>query len=431
MISLMCLAAATVIGNVGVVSQTQNIKTDIPISEFITNNFSTFVDKYNDYHDESLLATKLIRIREIVLESKENGYYFDFDYGYMVATENYVVLLISNYDLPFEDDLFLDDNNIYFTGTAFYNTNGKEYGILEDNLLANNKAYSAVKTITEVYSNNRDGNINNSEINSYISVNYSGYNIVSQKFIKSYDYISQFDTSVYVRHADGYVSSEGNCVINSTFSMLHNMGKKDRNRNLYYSDYYINYTGNNLIHDGHYTLRNNIDGWRPNDLTRTGAPNKGKNPLEYMSDLYLRLRERAISSYGYDEENGMYSSYAKNMAMDVDGWFGYETNFYETNDFNTMKELINNDIPSIIVASNSITYNNHAMAVNGYIKLEKNSGWWIFSSSDTKWILSVDDGHQNSCINGGEDKRVFYDPNKQGGALFICADRNSIDFSVC
>ena len=71
------------------------------------------------------------------------------------------------------------------------------------------------------------------------------------------------------------------------------------------------------------------------------------------------------------------------------------------------------------------------MAVNGYIKLEKTSGWWIFTSTDTKWILAVDDGHQSSCTNGGESKRRFYDPNKQGGAKFICADKNSIDFSCC
>lgn len=310
----------------------------------------------------------------------------------------------------------------------FYDENGFEYGISTDiNVLSEVNADSKATLNSSITSSNYDGYITNSQIDNYISTYYSGYNIVSENYIPFYDYISQFDTSVYIKTAGNTIYSEGNCVINSTYSMLHNLGKKERDRDFYYSDYYVDYTGDNLIHDAHYSLIHN--GWKVNNFSRSGAPNVGKKALEVIPDLYLRLRERAISSYGYHEDTGMIGSYAKDMAMDVDGWYGYNTTFFETNDFNTIKTLVDSLIPSLVGTSGSITYHNHSMAVNGYIKLEKTSGWWIFTSTDTKWILAVDDGHQSSCINGNESKRRFYDPNKAGGARFICAGKNTIDFS--
>lgn len=430
MISLLCLAAASLVSNIGVPTtlQTKSLKT--PIVEFMSQNFSTFVKKYNEFHDEDLAATKLLRTRDLILEENKTGYYFDFDCGFMIASDNYEIYLISNFDLPYEDDLFLTNDSLYLTGTSFYDESGFEYGISSENyILSDINADSKATSKSPTTSDNKDGNITNLEIDDYISTYYSGYNIVSENYIRYYDYISQFDTSVYVKYSNGYVSSEGNCVINSIFSMLHNMGKKDRDRDFYYSDYYVDYTGTNLTHDAHYSLTNK--GWKGNDRYRTGAPNIDKKALKVIPDLYLRLRERAISSYGYNEETGMNGSYAKNMAMDVDGWYGYNANFFETNDFNTVKSLVDSNIPSVVGTTGSITYGNHSMAVNGYIKIEKTSGWWIFISTDTKWILAVDDGHQSSCTNGNEDKRRFYDPNKAGGAKFICADKNTIDFSTC
>lgn len=69
MISLLCLAATSLVSNVGVPStlQTESLKT--PIVEFMSQNFSTFVDKYNEFHDEILMATKLLRTRDLILEN--------------------------------------------------------------------------------------------------------------------------------------------------------------------------------------------------------------------------------------------------------------------------------------------------------------------------------------------------------------------------
>lgn len=58
MISLLCLAAATLVG-----SPTPHPEDSIV--EFVSDNFSTFVSKYNETHEEDLVATKLIRTKEI------------------------------------------------------------------------------------------------------------------------------------------------------------------------------------------------------------------------------------------------------------------------------------------------------------------------------------------------------------------------------
>lgn len=66
MISLMCLAAASLVANIGGTTiQQHDLKT--PITSFVSQNFSTFVNKYNEFHENSLIATKLLRFRNLVL----------------------------------------------------------------------------------------------------------------------------------------------------------------------------------------------------------------------------------------------------------------------------------------------------------------------------------------------------------------------------
>lgn len=68
MISLLCLAAAMLVGNASVISPTPHPEDSIV--EFVSDNFSTFVSKYNETHEEDLVATKLIRTKEITLSAK-------------------------------------------------------------------------------------------------------------------------------------------------------------------------------------------------------------------------------------------------------------------------------------------------------------------------------------------------------------------------
>lgn len=117
--------------------------------------FSTFVSKYNETHEEDLVATKLIRTKEITLSDDVKGYYFDFDQGYMVATSDYDIRSISNFDLSFESDLFSTDS-VYFSGTAFYDSNGVEYRTSDDEILTT-KLGTPATTKSSPTTNQNDG----------------------------------------------------------------------------------------------------------------------------------------------------------------------------------------------------------------------------------------------------------------------------------
>lgn len=129
MTGLLCLAVASLVGNVGIAMTSQANSFKTPIVDFMFQNFNTFVDKYNEFHDEDLIATKLLRSRDLILEDDKTGHYFDFDFGFMVASDDYEIYLISNADLVYEDDLFQRNDTLYFTGSAFYDESGFEYGI--------------------------------------------------------------------------------------------------------------------------------------------------------------------------------------------------------------------------------------------------------------------------------------------------------------
>jgi|GEM_PF-3231481 len=432
MLSLLCLSAVALCTGCSshVLPTELEVKEttkESSVDDFVRDNFQTFVEKYNETHVEPLLAKELKRIRPLTFSDQRAGYYFDFDTGFMVAGENYETLAVSNIDPDFEDLLFETEGRVTYTGSSFWSEDGREFRPKEEDIPLSGPAMIG-ESVTST--NSPDGQITNDKIGSYIVANYPGYSVVSQNYIPSYDYISQFDTSIYVKNEDGSVYSEGNCAINSTFSMLHNMGKKKWNKRFCSEDYYIDYSGDKLIHDVHYTLRNHVDGWQPNPFDRSGAPYGGRSVLGNMSNLYRQLRERAISAYGYMED-GMSGSDSKNMAMDLSRRYIYNSTFLDTSSFELVASLVGDGIPSVVCTSGSVTYGNHAMAVNGYIKLEKTAKWGAFTSTDTKWILAVDDGWQSSCVDGGSDKRRFYDPNKQGGAEFVCANKASLEFSLC
>ena len=429
MLGLLSLAAASLISTAGIAPVSQIDYPKTPIVEFVTDNFGTFVSEYNRYHEDSLTASRVVRTRSLALNDDQTGYYFDFDKGFMVATDDYDIFFISNYDPTYENELFLTDGDIYFSGTAFFDQDGTEFGLDDSDFIAglpqgleDSADLSNAETVP-------DGNIRISDVYSYILDNYSGYDIVDEYYIPSYDYINQFQTSVYAKVTDGgMVSSEGNCILTATYSMLHNMGKNNRDRNFYFKDYGVNYVSAAENGDPHSYLLS--EGWEVNASTESEGPYKGVRTLEHIPDLYLRLRSRAISSYGYDEEDGMKLAKVKNMIEDVEEYYGYGTTFTKTGNFKTMKALVDDNIPVVVGVTNSPTYGNHAMSVNGYIELQKETGWWIFKSTSTKWILSVDDGWHSGDEEGDNHQR-FYDPSRKGGATFVCADEDSIDFSTC
>lgn len=44
---------------------------DIPVTDYLTNNFSTFIDEYNKYNKDKVVATKVIRHRTLLLNNNQ------------------------------------------------------------------------------------------------------------------------------------------------------------------------------------------------------------------------------------------------------------------------------------------------------------------------------------------------------------------------
>lgn len=67
MISLLCLAVAHLIRNIGGVTFFQSDVLKTPIAEFMSQNFGTFIYKYNEIHEEDLITTRLFRLRNQII----------------------------------------------------------------------------------------------------------------------------------------------------------------------------------------------------------------------------------------------------------------------------------------------------------------------------------------------------------------------------
>lgn len=106
----------------------------------------------------------------------------------------------------------------------------------------------------------------------------------------------------------------------------------------------------------------------------------------------------------------------------------YDTYFTGTSDFSTITDLIDIGVPSLVASENSPSYGNHSMAVNGYIELQKTSSWWVFTSTDTKWLISVDDGIKRVALMRIESMAAFTIRTKEAAKDLYTQVRKALIF---
>lgn len=395
----------------------------------MTNQFDVFISQYNASHEEKMMATEILRYRK--MNNQDSKYYFDFDCGYSVISSDFEVLSIENVDPQFENEIFNHDE-IFYQGGAFYYSDGKgtfEF-VIEDNTNIGSSDTEhdelSLASVTAYDGQLEDGDGKIYDIAAYVADRYPDYQYNKSRIITNYRYIYQYDTSFYLHSG----SSEGNCVINSTYSMLLNTGMNGYCSKFYSNDYYMDcrYT-NPIANDVHYSITNN--GWNINERVRIGSDRNGYNALENIPHLYYQLRERAIASYGYDENSGMKGTYIPNMIADIDGYYGYTTSYSNTSDRNTVLDLIDDGIPSVVLTSNSETYGNHAMAVKGYYVISKDESFWLFNIVKYIYFYCVDDGHTYKLTKSAcKGKNIFYDGSASGSHTFVCADKSTLCFLI-
>lgn len=369
-----------------------SLKGSIEAAHTIKNNLSIFVEEYNKT-EEGISNPAMINSVEneaaIYLTFKnEYAYYLDFndDNGYLIVDDDYSIqeFAVSG-DLdylkevdyafynPLDKFLYYDfDNNIYKPY--------EEVGYNENALIAGNMYSGADNAHDGQHSDGGEGKIY--DLDAYVAQNYSKYSRQAIQIIPNYQWIYQWNTSLYKQNrSDGSSWSEGNCVINATYSMM-----KDWKDQGYYTnlpsntvDYRSGITSNaqyNKYGNGSY------DGWTTNS----------SHYLQRMPQLYLELREQAVI-HGYLPDEGMLSSKIPEMVRTVGQKYGYNFTIKSSTAHNSIVASMNAHRAGVLSVQNSESYGNHAMGLYGFVVYHYKSGWWIFSKDNYAYFYLIDDGH--------------------------------------
>ena len=389
--------------------------------DFIEENFSQVISEYNIAHQaEGIIceATFIEGQSKIYMTDLDKyGIYLDFNdnNGYLLVTEDYNLYEFESVgDLSYLKNIELAYYNS-FDGFMYLDS---ETGLLEKyEYVDNTSEYYKSCDTTELSSDEEligaagqdgsgDGHIY--DIDAYVAAVYPDYVYESRYMITDYQWIYQWNTSVYRQATSSGYSSEGNCVINATYSMLNDWFRRGKFQ--WMPSGTTNYSSL-VTSDRQYSTygTSTYDGWTTNTTAR----------LSNMPTLYLELRDYAID-YGYLPENGMQSKYIVDMVGKVASSRGYTFNMIKTSSFDeNVKYQLDTNCACVISVQGSSTYGNHAMGLYGYVKYTYTSGWWIFKTTKDKYFYVVDDGHSykqgnsNYTYNfvGVNTPVCYFDPN--------------------
>ncbi len=374
--------------------------------DFIANNLDDLSEEYYKYSGEVFNANS-IEYDSIGYIMTKNEYvsYIDFDgnNGYMVISPEYEL-----YEFEVEGDLdyLRNDEIIYYS----------EYKGLSDHNI-DNSSDDELKTIG---SNVGDGEIFDAD--SYMSQKYTEFSFEREYSIENYEHISQSDTTFYCIYDEtiGGNVTEGNCVLNSVYSMMNSWQNTGLAPSLPSSSDVIKYDPatmdpkyDEFINAGYFLNPYRI-------VSKFAKRINGDKALDNVPELYAKIRE-IIGERGYDYGvDGFYNNmhytdvnYLISFVAAEYGFFPEISNMGD--DLSAMEAYFAvNGRAQLIIVSDSTSYSNHAMACIGFRKYKHESGWWIFSKTEYKYLVEVDDGHSETQYNSGG--KVWYDPNGTSGS---------------
>lgn len=418
LLSLTSVLSPTAVNAAEINSLEESLVNSESCVEFIEENFERVISEYNAAHTDAIeCKATSIEGRTLIYLTDVNkyGFYLDFndDNGYLLVTEDYTLYefepigeleylkgVESAFYNSFDGFMYCDLETGCLERYVYLDTSSQNIGGVDATLsvaqrVEENNAHDGQ------HSDGGDGKIY--DIDAYVADAYPEYEYVGRHIIPNYQWIYQWNTSVY-QSDDG---SEGNCVINATYSMMNNWISRGRYTSLPTGT--TNYN-NLLTSDELYNpYGNGTRGtWRANSTST----------LRVMPTLYLELREYAID-YGYLPDAGMQSKYIIKMVENVAADHGYSINMASSSSFTNAKSELNANRACVLSVGGSSTFGNHAMGLYGYVEYSYTSGWWIFESTKTAYFYVVDDGHMYkrndsnySYTSGGVTYPVsYFDPN--------------------
>lgn len=384
----------------------------------LETKLSSFVELHNTESEDKIKTCECDGIYFINKFNGKEAYYVDFigDNGYMVVDEDWE---ISNLETLGYHDGIGD-----FAGDIFFNNDGTISG-KHDGIEVNFSYLSEQKEGNKP--NNVSGDAGNSsfihDIDAYIASVHPDFDYENIFYlIDSYYRSRQYHTSVLYRYSYdsnmNYLSptSEGNCLLNATYSAILNGANHGWNSNAYSlgnqtfdssslaSDRQLStLTFNRSIHysenGNQFDIAINSYDWgMKTDYYLDGSFTIPK--------LYWHIRERALD-FGYCCE-GLLNSKVPDLIGHAYIKSGYSNpgTTYSLN-VDSVTSNVRNSIPGIVATTSSNTYGNHGMAIYGYKVYSVTQSFLWFTEKYYKYVFLVDDGHTESGYCPVSDSAIF------------------------
>ncbi len=355
----------------------------VSTSDFIENNFQTFVSSYNESVEDSNLllnATHVESKKSVTnLDDNSQAIYLDFndDNGYALIGNNYLIL-----DFATTGDLYYlkDVDNLLFTqtdgfvyetefGYARYDFEYPSEKDLENTKF--NRFYDGQLT----YKGKGSGMIENSE--NYIRDRYgSGFKSYEIK-LKTYQNVLQDIYSVYFNKKTGI--GEGNCTLSAMFGVM---------------QYFRDYKSMKKLPTGEIKIIPEND-YFYKSVIRNYSGYEVKVPK-----IYEKIRKNAIN-YGYTTESTVISSLnMANIFTNTMRDFGYSTKTFQKYANMVIFWSFGSQVKSEIDAGYPTIWNTlggqygaHSLVVKGYRQFYRDRWFLFFKWREYKNLMIVNDNH--------------------------------------
>lgn len=401
------------------------------VANYIENNFSLFVEKYNESTEEDKLNASYIenKINVIIDESgtKCEGVFldFNFDNGYALIGDDYNFYDFSTSgESPYKD----------IQSESFYYSTLSGYLYLKDDDYINvdaSKNYSNDNledlTFESAYKGQTKagcGHIN--DIAEYVKSRYgSDWKSCKNKSLSmsTGEYTTQDTLSCYTTNKienDEIVSyTEGSCWFVSAYNVLQSLadssGDYKKKVNTYKTDSKINSMPSlsdttkydakveetNIYSQYYDSNDHNISGILKTSTGNTSYKVRYRGTRTFPK-LYTDVRKYVTSIYNKVNGGTIYNT--ANIINQVGRQYGYNfkakgtvlAGLYGSSGITA----VNNNLPFVLCTSNvsNAGYGNHLMAGCGYQIYSKTSGWWIFKTTSHKYFYELRDGHSQGKV---------------------------------
>jgi hypothetical protein len=400
------------------------------VANYIDQNFSLFVEKYNDVASEKINASSVEKTFTIIIvdnECKKNGVFLDFDHdnGYAIVGDEYVFYdFAANGESPYkniESDSFCFSTisgYLYLKNGVFINT--KDEKNMDENCLDRftfgTKTYAGQET-------NQTGCGHIYDTDQYIKDRYgSNWNLSNKKILEmaTGQFTNQMRLSCYQDYSykDNtlYVSSEGNCWFVSAYNVLQSLADASGT----YKDKVKSYrkdaskpsmpSGTTIVNydpkSNEYSLYKKV--YDENGTNISGITKSSSGVTHYKTEivnksfpkLYTDVRKYVYNTFQRVDDGMVYDT--ANIINAIGKKYGYSFKAKGTVAAGLYGEsgitAVNKGLPFILCTSKASNagYEDHLMAGCGYKVYSKTSGWWVFKTTSYKYFYELRDGHSNA-----------------------------------